>query len=127
MLKSARAFATLPVSDREKARAWYSEKLGLEVAEERPEGLEYVCGDGTRVLLFVSTGKANGEHTQLGLDVDDVDAAAADLKGRGVTFEQYDLPEIKTDENGIAEVQGERGFWFKDLDGNLIGVGQRTS
>jgi hypothetical protein len=48
------------------------------------------------------------------------------LSGQGITFEQYDLPGLQTDEHGIAEIQGERGAWFKDPDGNILAIGQRT-
>jgi hypothetical protein len=62
----------------------------------------------------------------LGWDVDDVEAAVAELRGRGVVFEEYDLPGFKT-VDGIAEIAGEKGAWFKDSEGNLLAIGQRTS
>jgi hypothetical protein len=59
-------------------------------------------------------------------EVADVDAVVDDLVSRGVTFEQYDFPGVKTDERGVAQIQGERGAWFKDPDGNILAIGQRT-
>lgn len=131
MLQNARIATRIPVRDLEKARAWYAEKLGIEPAEERPGGLLYKFSNG-EFALFESTGAASGTHTQMAWDVDDIEATVAELKRRGVEFEEYEMPGMKI-ENGIVEVQGnypskggrgERGVWFRDLDGNLFGIGQ---
>lgn len=122
----------LPCSDLARARAFYADKLGLEPVEERPGGLRYRCGD-SYFALFESAGTASGTHTQMGWKVDDLDAAVAYMRARGVRFEEYDLPGLKT-VDGIARVDGnypsmgtgERGAWFKDSEGNLIGIGQAT-
>ncbi len=123
--------ARIPAQDLARARAWYEDKLGLSPVEERPGGLRYQCGSGSFVL-FASQGVASGTHTQLGFEVDDIEVAAAELRARGVRLESYDLPGLRT-VNNIAEVEGnypskggvgERGFWFYDSEGNLIGVGQ---
>ncbi len=124
MLANYEVWAMIPAQDLERARRFYSGKLGLDPSEERPEGLRYVSGGGS-FLLFQSTGKASGTHTQLGWNVDDLDKVVADLRSRGVEFETYDLPGFKTDANGIAEIDGERGAWFKDSEGNLLALGQR--
>jgi catechol 2,3-dioxygenase-like lactoylglutathione lyase family enzyme len=117
-------YATIPAQDLERAKAFYADKLGLKPSEERPEGLRYQLGSGA-FLLFESTGAASGDHTQLGWDVDDVEATVEELRGRGVVFEEYDLPGFKT-VDGIAEIAGEKGAWFKDSEGNLLAIGQRT-
>jgi len=131
MLSNGRVATRVPAQDLERARAFYSEKLGLEPVEERPGGLLYHCGD-TAFALFQSAGATSGEHTQMGWEVDDIDAVVEDLRGRGVVFEEYDLPGLKT-VNGIAEVEGnypskggkgERAAWFRDSEGNLLGIGQ---
>jgi hypothetical protein len=57
--------------------------------------------------------------------VNDLEAAIQDLSQRGVTFEQYDLPGLKTDEQGIADIGGLRGGWFKDPDGNILAIAER--
>lgn len=123
MLDGANAYATIPAQDLERARSFYADKLGLQPEEEGPDGLRYRCGDGG-FLLFASSGQASGTHTQLGWDVDDIEAAVAALRERGVVFEEYDLPGFKT-VNGIADIEGERGAWFKDSEGNLLAVGER--
>lgn len=130
MLEHGDVATRLPAQDLERARRFYSEKLGLEPVEERPGGLRYRCG-GSYFALFASAGVASGNHTQMGWEVADLEATVAALRGRGVVFEEYDLPGLKT-VNGIAEIvgnypsmgTGERGAWFKDSEGNLLGIGQ---
>jgi catechol 2,3-dioxygenase-like lactoylglutathione lyase family enzyme len=130
MLAHSDVATRLPAQDLNRARSFYSEKLGLEPIEERPGGLLYRCGRGT-FALFQSAGTAAGTHTQMGWEVADIEATVAALRSRGVVFEEYDLPGLKT-VNGIAEIagnypskgRGERGAWFRDSEGNLLGIGQ---
>jgi catechol 2,3-dioxygenase-like lactoylglutathione lyase family enzyme len=122
MLDQADVLATIPAQDLERARSFYADKLGLTPAEERPDGLRYRCGNGD-FLLFQSSGAPSGTHTQLGWDVRDLDGTVAALRDKGVVFEEYDLPGFTT-VNGIAEVDGTRGAWFKDSEGNLLAVGE---
>jgi catechol 2,3-dioxygenase-like lactoylglutathione lyase family enzyme len=120
----------LPARDLNRARRFYSEKLGLEPIEERPGGLRYRCGH-SYFALFASAGAPSGTHTQMGWEVADIDAVVAFLRSRGVVFEEYDLPGFKTID-GIASIEGnypskgvgERAVWFKDSEGNLLGIGQ---
>lgn len=114
--------ATIPAQDLARAQSFYADKLGLKPAEERPEGLRYRCGSGV-FLLFQSSGEPSGAHTQLGWSVPDLDATVAELRNNGVEFEEYDLPGFKT-VDGIAEIEGERGAWFKDSEGNLLSLGE---
>lgn len=128
----ARADATvrLPAQDLGRARAWYAEKLGLEPVEEREGGLRYRTG-GTVFTVFASAGAPSGAHTQMALSVDDIEEAVAELRARGVVFEEHDLPGMTT-VGGIAEIEGnypsegtgERAAWFRDSEGNVIGMGQ---
>ena len=130
MLKDGKVATRLPAQDLDRARAFYAEKLGLEPAEERPGGLRYECGSGV-FALFASAGAPSGAHTQMAWQVADLEATVEELRGRGVVFEEYDLPGLRT-VNGIAEVEGnypsqgtgERAAWFRDSEGNLIGIGQ---
>jgi catechol 2,3-dioxygenase-like lactoylglutathione lyase family enzyme len=123
--------ARLPAQDLDRARAFYSECLGLEPADERPGGLLYRVGNG-EFALFQSTGRASGEHTQFGFEVEDIEATVAELRARGVVFEDVDVPGLRT-RDGIADIEGnypskgasgERAAWFRDSEGNVIGVGQ---
>jgi catechol 2,3-dioxygenase-like lactoylglutathione lyase family enzyme len=130
MLKDCHVATRLPARNLERARAFYAEKLGLEAIEERPGGLLYQCGRG-RFGLFLSDGAASGDHTQMAWEVDDIEAVVEQLRGRGVVFEEVDLPGLRT-VNGIAYVEGnypsagvgERAAWFRDSEGNLLGIGQ---
>jgi catechol 2,3-dioxygenase-like lactoylglutathione lyase family enzyme len=131
MLNDGDVATRLPAQDLERARAFYAEKLGLEPVEERPGGLRYQCGSG-RFVLFASTGAASGDHTQMAWEVDDIVAVVKELRSRGVVFDEVDAPGLRT-VGGIAEVEGnypssgavgERAAWFRDSEGNLLGIGQ---
>jgi predicted enzyme related to lactoylglutathione lyase len=130
-LADAAVSARLPAQDLSRARRFYAEKLGLEPAETRPGGLRYQCRSGG-FSVFQSTGRPSGEHTQMAWQVDDLDAVVAELRQRGVVFEQVDIRGLRT-VDGIAEVAGnypsaggggERAAWFRDSEGNLLGIGQ---
>jgi catechol 2,3-dioxygenase-like lactoylglutathione lyase family enzyme len=131
MLEHARIATRLPAQDLDRARRFYAEKLGLEPAEERPGGLRYRLAAG-EFSLYASAGTSPGTFTQMAFEVDDLDATVAELRRRGVVFEEVDLPGLLT-LGGIAEVEGnypsrratgERAAWFRDSEGNLLGVGQ---
>jgi catechol 2,3-dioxygenase-like lactoylglutathione lyase family enzyme len=131
MLENGDIAARIPAQDLERARAFYADKLGLHPSEARPGGLRYRCGTGW-FAIFESSGAASGEHTQMAWEVDDIEATVEELRRRGVVFEEVDLPGLKTI-NGIAEVAGnypssgavgERAAWFRDSEGNLLGLGQ---
>jgi catechol 2,3-dioxygenase-like lactoylglutathione lyase family enzyme len=130
MLTNAEVATRLPAQDLNRARAFYADKLGLEPSEERPGGLLYRLG-ATRFALFQSAGAAAGTHTQMGFEVDDLDAVVAELRRRGVVFEEVDVPGLRT-VDGIADVEGnypsvgvgERAAWFRDSEGNMLGIGQ---
>jgi catechol 2,3-dioxygenase-like lactoylglutathione lyase family enzyme len=109
----------------DRAKAYYEEKLGLKPTEERPDGCLYEMA-GTRLLLFMSMGQANGEHTQFGWEVSDLDTSVKTLRSNGVVFEEYDMPGFKT-VDGIADIDGQRGAWFKDSEGNLLAIGEETA
>src|SRR5262245_2822338 len=130
MLADAQVSPRLPAKDLERARKFYSEKLGFEPIEERPGGLRYQSGDGF-FALFESAGSASGTHTQMAWEVDDIESTVAALRARGVVFEEYDTPGLETT-NGVADITGnypskgvgERAAWFRDSEGNLLGLGQ---
>ncbi|WP_354682958.1 VOC family protein [Cupriavidus necator] len=131
MLQDSDVATRIPAQDLARARAFYASKLGLEPVEERPGGLRYKCGN-SYFVLFQSAGSASGSHTQMAWEVDDIQATVSELRQRGIAFEEYDLPGLKT-VNGIAEVQGnypskggvgEKGAWFRDSEGNLLAIGQ---
>jgi catechol 2,3-dioxygenase-like lactoylglutathione lyase family enzyme len=125
MLSSCRAVAALPVSDLAAVRPFYEDVLGLVVDEEQPDAsVLYQCGADTALLVFVSSGSASGTHTQASFECGDIDSLVAELRGRGAVFEEYDQPGLRT-EQGIADMDGERGAWFRDPAGNLLAIWQR--
>jgi catechol 2,3-dioxygenase-like lactoylglutathione lyase family enzyme len=131
-LGAARAVTKLPAQDLERARAFYRDRLGLEAAEERGGGLRYVCG-ATEFHLFASSGAASGRSTQMGLEVEDLEAVMADLRARGLEFETFDMGDLEvTDQvvvvpgNYPSKGTGERGAFFYDSEGNLLAIGQDT-
>lgn len=131
LLTGARVATRLPTRDLGRARRFYAERLGLEPVDERPGGLLYRSG-GAEFVLFQSTGESPGTFTQMAFEVDDLQRVVTELKRRGVVFEEVDTPGFRT-VDGIAEIdgnyptksaRGERGAWFRDSEGNLLGVGE---
>jgi predicted enzyme related to lactoylglutathione lyase len=123
MLTQARIVAIVPVSDVEAAVGFYGDMLGLELKERRsdlPENreAEFEAADGT-LLAYESVGAGQSRHTVAGFRVDDIDEAVATLRERGVVFEEYNLPDLRT-ENGIATVGDVRAAWCRDPDGNIL-------
>ena len=123
-MKIKESRAAMPAQDIGRARNFYEEKLGLTAGEIRPDGGVVYQTGSTSILVFPSRGKASGDHTQLGVEVSDISAAVTELKGKGVVFEEYDFPNFKT-EGGIMNVGSEKAAWFKDSEGNLVGLLQR--
>lgn len=121
MLSERRCHATLPVADLDKGRAFYEGVLGFTPFEANPAAVMYDAGEGTRFTVTKSSGKAAGTHTQLGFTVYDIEGEVADLKRRGVVFEEYDFPTLTTD-GGIATTGAGKAAWFLDPDGNMIGL-----
>jgi len=111
----------IPAQDLDRARTWYAEKLGLEPVEEREGGLRFLCG-GTEFVVFASTGVASGTHTQMGFNVPDLDLAVEGLRERGVVFDG-DIVDVKGNYPSTGAT-GERAIWFRDSEGNLLGLGQ---
>jgi catechol 2,3-dioxygenase-like lactoylglutathione lyase family enzyme len=131
-LSNARVITKLPAQDLERARAFYRDTLGLEPLEERGGGLRYVCGE-TEFHVFASSGEASGASTQMGFEVEDIDAAIAELQARGLTFEHFDMPGIEARGETIvvagnypSKGTGELGAFFFDSEGNLMGLAQPT-
>jgi catechol 2,3-dioxygenase-like lactoylglutathione lyase family enzyme len=123
MLNDHPTHTTLPCSDLDRARTFYAEKLGLEPTQVNAGGLVYDHPSGSRFLLFQSGGVASGDHTQIGWRVRDINAEVADLKSRGVRFEEYDFPGFNR-QTSVAQTGSSLAAWFKDSEGNLVGIVQ---
>jgi len=124
MLGESPAAATIAVSDIDRARKFYEETLGLQVKMQDPGGIMYGSGD-SMVLVYPSQFAGSSQATVVTWLVADLDATVDELTSKGVTFEQYDMEGLKTDERGIASLTDDiRGAWFKDPDGNILNVGE---
>ena len=123
MLQDATIHVYLPASNLARARAFYERVLGLAPKEEYAGGVFYECG-GARVFMYPSAGAGTSKASTAFWSVDDVASEVAELKSRGVVFEEYDLPSIKT-VNGIATGGGAKTAWFKDTEGNILAVSER--
>jgi catechol 2,3-dioxygenase-like lactoylglutathione lyase family enzyme len=123
VLGDARIDATIPTTDLDRAREFYGGTLGLRSAggPRRGRELVYECGGGTRLLVYERASAGTAEHTLAHFVVADLEATVQELRGRGVAFEEYDLPHITT-VNGIASFDDFRAAWFRDPDGNIIGL-----
>ena len=123
MFKDTKAFSSFSTDDLKQAKDFYGKTLGLNVVET-PEGLDVRLAGGASVFIYPSSDYEAPAHTVLNFVVDDIDEAIDDLAERGVTMEQYDWPEIKTDARGIF--RGESGpeaiAWFKDPAGHVLSV-----
>lgn len=119
-MEDARVHTTLPAMDAERAKAFYSKKVGATQGESTPGGTFFTFGE-SRFVIYPTPNPNRGGHTQMGISVKDVGAAVRELRGRGITFEEYDMPGLKT-VNGVAETGGGKAAWFKDTEGNTIGL-----
>src|SRR6266568_1379492 len=126
MLKNAPIVPYIPAADVARARKFYEEKIGLKPKEEYAGGVIYECGKGSWVFLYPSTGAGTSKASTAFWAVDDVATEVAELKARGVVFEEYDMPGMKM-ENSIASAGGAKTAWFKDSEGNILAVSQRVS
>jgi predicted enzyme related to lactoylglutathione lyase len=116
--------AILAVVDVERAKTFYREKLGLRPSDMPvpADSALFEGGDGTWLYVYEREGGTKADHTVAGWLVDDVEETVEDLRARGVVFEQYDMPGLKTDERGIAEIGGAKTAWFKDSEGNILAI-----
>ena len=121
MLKNSPIVPYIPATDVARARRFYEQKVGLVPKQEIAGDVVYECASGSWIYLYQSVGAGTSKASQAFWQVDDVEAEVAELKARGVVFEEYDLPGMKT-VNGIATGGGTRAAWFKDSEGNIMAI-----
>jgi catechol 2,3-dioxygenase-like lactoylglutathione lyase family enzyme len=117
MLSDSLAVTTIAVTDLDQAKRFYQEQVGLTLLEETPYACRFGAGSGSQ--LSVRRGQPNVGQTVAHFEVDDIEAVVRDLASRGVAFDEYETPKTV---NFIAQVGPARGAWFKDPDGNVLGV-----
>ncbi|WP_371779614.1 VOC family protein [Streptosporangium subroseum] len=119
MFKDTNAFSGFSVNDMEKAKEFYGGTLGLDLSEEYGLVTLHLAG-GTNVLIYPKPDHVPASFTILNFPVDDIEAAVDELTGRGVSLENYGLPEM--DNKGIHRGEGPYIAWFKDPAGNILSV-----
>lgn len=125
MLGDAPLVAIIPAADLARAKAFYTDTLGLKLTEEGAHEVTFQCG-GTEFGIYETPSGGQAAHTLASFKVTDLDAEMATLRSRGITFEEYDFPGLKT-VNGVAEDDDMRAAWFKDSEGNILCVNERTA
>jgi len=121
MLKESKAFSGFSANDIPKAKEFYGRTLGLEVSEDHGLLTLHLAG-GHKVLVYPKPNHVPATFTVLNFPVKNVNQAVDELKKRGVRFEIYNLPDLKTDEKGIMRGKGPTIAWFKDPAGNILSV-----
>jgi predicted enzyme related to lactoylglutathione lyase len=125
MLSTAPVTAVLPAMDIARAKKFYTEKLGLKESSGQvpSDSAMFECGNGTSIFIYQRP-PSKAEHTQASFEVKDIEAEMKELRDKGVEFEEYDFPGLKT-ENGIAKMDNYKSAWFKDSEGNILALGQK--
>ena len=125
-LSEYKVAAGLAVSDMDRAREFYEGKLGLVVGIDSGDNVQYRCGEGSVLHVYLSPEHAGKSTATLaGWGVDDVEEVVDELTSEGVTFERYDEGPIITDERGIASFEGDaKVAYFRDSDGNTLSIAQ---
>jgi catechol 2,3-dioxygenase-like lactoylglutathione lyase family enzyme len=125
MFENTRAFSGFSVNDLPRAKQFYAGTLGLKVEEGAGQLTLHIAG-GIDVLVYPKPNHTPATYTILNFPVKDVETAVAELSKRGVRFEHYDQPELKTDDKGICRASGGPVIaWFKDPAGNILSVLQQ--
>lgn len=125
MLSDALAQATVPAEDLNRGAKFYTEVLGLKRLEnDMPEVALFEAGKGSRIVMY-QRARTKAEHTAITFEVDDVESVVKGLIAKGVTFEQYDMDPIKTNELGIASMGDFKMAWLTDPEGNILGINGR--
>ena len=121
MLQKSPMYSYIPAKDVKRARQFYEQKLGFKPGREIGGGVVYECGDHTAAFLYLTPNAGTSRASQAFWQVEDIEREVAELKARGVRFEEYDMPGMKT-ENGIVTAGGAKSAWFRDSEGNIMAL-----
>lgn len=125
MLQDAPIHAYIPAKDVARARQFYEGKLGFKPKSDTAGGVIYACGGQTACFLYPTPNAGTSRASQAFWQVDDVDKEIAELKARGVEFENYDMPGVKS-ASGAVTAGGAKAAWFKDTEGNTLAIIQNA-
>ena len=120
MLQQSPMYSYIPATDVARAREFYERKIGFKPGRELNGGVVYECAGGTAGFLYLTPNAGTSKASQAFWEVPDIESEVAELKRRGVTFEQYGMP--GTDANGITTGGGAKAAWFKDSEGNIMAI-----
>jgi predicted enzyme related to lactoylglutathione lyase len=123
MLQRSPMYAYIPAKDVARARQFYEQKLGFKPKQETAGGVVYEFAEHTACFLYPTPNAGTSKASQAFWEVDDVEREVAELKARGVTLEEYDVPGLKT-VNGIVTAGGAKTAWFRDTEGNILAIVQ---
>ena len=121
MLRKAPVVPYIPATDLQRARDFYEKKVGLVAKQEIAGGVVYECGNGSWIFMYHSGGAGTSQASQAFWQVRDIEAEVNELRSRGVVFEEYDQPGLKT-KNGIFSGGDTKAAWFKDSEGNIMAI-----
>jgi catechol 2,3-dioxygenase-like lactoylglutathione lyase family enzyme len=121
MLKDMETATMIPVKDLQKTRKFYEDVLGFTPDFEDPNGISYRSGN-SRFNVYPTEFAGTAQHTLIGWQTDNIETTVDELIAKGVTFEQYDMGDLKTDGKGIATMGEEKAAWFKDPEGNILSI-----
>ena len=121
MLQTSPMYAYIPAHDVARARAFYEQTLGFKPKVEVNGGVVYEFANGTACFLYATPNAGTSKASQAFWDVADVEREVAELKARGVVFEDYDMPGERSP-SGVVTAGGAKAAWFKDSEGNIMAV-----
>ena len=124
MLSDYEVVATIPASNLERAKNFYSEKLGFRIVEDTPAGVLYQSKN-SHFFLYPTQFAGTAQNTAVAWEVEQIEKVVKDLRSRGVKFEEYNMAELKT-VDGIATMGPSKVAWFKDTEGNTLGITQMS-
>ena len=127
MLGAFPVYPVLPASDIDRARSWYQEQLGMTPKIDEGFGMWYECGEGAWLLVYPTEAAGTAQNTQAHFQVTDIEQVMDDLRGRGVTFEEYDFEPFSQMHKGggLYEYEGYKTVFLKDSEGNTIEIAQQ--
>jgi catechol 2,3-dioxygenase-like lactoylglutathione lyase family enzyme len=123
MLADLEVHPTLPAADMQRVKKFYAEKLGMEPAQEFPDGSVFYQCKGTFFMVYPSQYAGTAQNTAMEFTTTNIERDMQELRAKGVVFEEYDFPDFKT-VNGVAAFGDMKAAWFKDSEGNILALGQ---
>jgi catechol 2,3-dioxygenase-like lactoylglutathione lyase family enzyme len=125
MLNNTEVMPTLPATDLNRAKSFYEKKLGLRTVKSVENEIILNGGNGSNISIYKRETPTKADHTVLTFEVDKIETEIQDLEKKGVKFEDYNLPNLKT-ENHIFKKGNEKAAWFKDSEGNILCIHEKV-